>query len=81
MRSLLFTLALGLIGVALLPSHEARAWWDRWGRWHPAYYGPRVVVAPPPVVVAPPPYYGPRYARWIPNHYDRFGRFIPGHWG
>ncbi len=48
-----------------------------------------VVVAPPPVVVAPPvvlapaprvvyaPYPG---ARWIHPHYNRWGRFIPGHW-
>ena len=81
MRAFLFTLALGAAGAALLPSHEARARWDRWGRWHPGYYAPRVVVAPPPVYVVPRPYYGPRYARWVPHHYDRFGRFIPGHWG
>ena len=81
MRAFLLTLALGAAGAALLPSHEARAWWDHWGRWHPAFYGPRVVVAPPVVYAPPPPYYGPRYAHWVPRHYDRFGRFIPGHWG
>ncbi|MDT7952846.1 MAG: hypothetical protein RQ966_15185 [Acetobacteraceae bacterium] len=79
MRKLLFAVALGGFGVALLPSHEARAWWDHWGRWHPGRPGPRVIVGPP--VYAPVPYPGPRYARWIPPHYNRFGYFVPGHWG
>lgn len=37
---------------------------------YPAYYGP------------PAGYYGPRYYRgpaWAPGHYDRYGRWIPGH--
>ena len=49
-----------------------------------AYYvAAPVVVAPPPVVVAPPPrvVYAPYPgARWMPAHYNRWGRFIPGHW-
>ena len=79
MRPLLLALALGAAGAALLPSHDARAWWDRWGRWHPYYYGPRVIVGPPPYY-PPPPVYARPYARWIPPHYDYWGRFIPGHW-
>ena len=86
--SLLFCLA------ALFPS-QAQAFWTAYG-WRPPYVvPPPVVVAPPiyappiyaPRVYAPPyyapPYYGPpRYAaRWIPPHYDRWGRWHPGHWG
>ena len=86
MRAFFVALALGAAGAALLPGHEARAWWDHWGRWHPGYYGRPVVVAPPVVVVPPPPVvYAPvarrPYAVWVRPHYDRFGRFIPGHWG
>lgn len=85
MRACLVALALGIAGAAFLPASDAQAWWDRWGRWHPGYVGPRVVVGPPPVVVVPPPAYAPvvrrPYAVWIRPHYDRFGRFIPGHWG
>ena len=78
MRALVFTLALGAAGAALLPMHEAKAWWDHWGRWHPDYRRPVLVVPPPPI-------YAPNvrrpYALWVRPHYDRFGRFIPGHWG
>jgi len=76
MRSALLALVLGLTGAALLPPHQAKAWYDGWGIWHPNYYRPPVVVAPPPVYYAPRP-----YARWIPPHYDPWGRYIPGHWG
>jgi hypothetical protein len=76
MRTALFALVLGVTGAALLPSHQAKAWYDRWGYWHPNYYRPPVVVAPP-VVYAPRPY----GARWIPPHRDYWGRFVPGHWG
>lgn len=79
MRAFLFTLALGAAGAALLPSHAARAWWDPYGRWHPLYYAPRVVVAPPPPIYAP--VVRRPYAFWVRPHYDRFGRFIPGYWG
>ncbi len=43
--------------------------------------GPPVVVVQPPVVVPAPVYVAP-YPRafWVPPHYNRFGRFIPGHW-
>jgi len=76
MRMLIAALALGVSAAALLPSHEAKAWWDAYGRWHPDYYG-----RPPVVVAPPPPYYAPRpYGRWIPPHYDAWGRFIPGHY-
>jgi len=75
MRTLMITLFLGVSAAALLPSGQAKAWWDPYGRWHPGYY------VRPPVVVAPPVYYPPRpYARWVPPHYDPWGRFIPGHW-
>jgi hypothetical protein len=69
MRTLIAALALGVSAAALLPSHEAKAWWDVYGRWHPGFY------VRPPVVVAPRP-----YARWIPPHYDPWGRFVPGHY-
>ncbi len=75
MRAFLAALAFGVVGAALLPSHSALAWWDGYGRWHPDYYRPPVVVAP-----RPPVYYARPYARWIPPHYDRWGRYIPGHW-
>ena len=78
MRTALVALVLGLSGAALLPSHEAKAWWDRFGRWHPGYLPP-VYVVPPPAYVPYP--YAPRpYGRWIPPYYDAWGRFIPGHW-
>ncbi len=80
MRALLIALVLGTAGAALLPVRDARAWWDHWGRWHPRYIGPPVVVVPPPPVVYAPVVRRP-YALWIRPHYDRFGRFIPGHWG
>jgi hypothetical protein len=82
MRTALFALALGLAGTALLPSHQAKAWYDRWGVWHPNYYRPPVVVVPPAVYPRPYAYAYPRpYGRWIPPHRDYYGRFIPGHWG
>ncbi len=71
----LVALVLGTVAAGLLPSPAARAWWDGFGRWHPNYAGPRVYYAPPP-----PIYYARPYARWLPPHYNRFGRFIPGHW-
>jgi len=75
MRSLIVALLLGVSATALLPSHEAKAWWDSWGRWHPNYY----YVTPGYVV--PRVYYVPRpYARWVPPHYNAWGQFIPGHW-
>ena len=72
-------LACGLSALAAIPS--AKAYW----------VAPPVVVAPAPVVVAPPPpvvvvprarvAYAPYPgARWVPPHYNRWGRFIPGHW-
>jgi hypothetical protein len=73
MRALVAVIALGLAGAALLPSSQAKAWWDGYGRWHPDHYRPRVVVVPRP-------YYARPYARWIPPHYTRWGQFIPGHW-
>ena len=81
MRKLLLATVLGLSAAALLPSHKANAWWDAWGRWHPDFVRRPVVVVRPPVY-GPyyAPYYGRHYARWIPPHYDRWGRFIPGHW-
>ena len=50
----------------------AEAYWVRggWG-WRP----PVVFVGPPAVYAAPA--YGPY---WVRPHYDRWGRFIPGHW-
>ncbi len=75
MRTLLTVLALGTATAAFMPSHQAKAWYDGWGRWHPDFYRPRVYYAPPPLV-----YYARPYARWMPPHYDRWGCFIPGHW-
>ena len=66
-------LLLGCAGAALLPTHRAEAWWVP---------GP-VVIAPPPVVYAPAPYplYGrPGYVRWVPAHWDRWGRWHRAHW-
>ena len=80
MRASLIALLLGTAGAALMPSHQARAWWDAWGRWHPDYVRPPVVVAPPPVYAPPSVVYPRPYARWIPPHWDRWGRWIPGHW-
>ena len=72
-------LACGLGALTVIPSAKA-------------YYvaSPGVVVAPAPVVVAPPPVVvapAPRVvyapypgARWVSPHYNRWGRFIPGHW-
>ncbi len=75
-RTAILTLVLGLFGAALLPTHQANAWWDHWGRWHPAFVRPPVViVSPPPVVYAPRP-----YAHWVPPFYDRWGRWHAGHW-
>jgi hypothetical protein len=77
MRVFLFALALGAAGAALMPSQQALAWHDHWGRWHPnyerGYYAQRVY--------GPPPWGGYRhpYGRWIPPHYNYYGRFIPGH--
>lgn len=79
MRAFIIALVLGTAGAALLPSHQANAWWDRWGRWHPNYVRPPVVVVPR-AAYAPPPYYARPYARWVPPHYNRWGRFVPGHW-
>jgi len=65
---------------ALAPS-SAEAYWVRRCCWRPG-----VVVVRPPVVYAPPPvaYVGPPrpwpYARWVPGHYNRWGRWIPPHW-
>ncbi len=80
MRALLAACVFGVLGAALLPSAPAKAWWDGYGRWHPDYYRPPVVVAPPAAYYPPAGYY-PRPARWIRPHYDPWGRFIPGHWG
>ncbi len=77
MRSLLLALTLGVAGSALLPAADALAWHDRWGRWHPGY-PPRVIVGPPAPIYRP--YYAAPYARWVPPHYNRWGRFIPGHY-
>ncbi len=78
MRALFTALLFGVLGAALMPSHEAVAWWDVYGRWHPDFYRRPVFVAPPPGYVVP--VYPRPYARWIPPHYDPWGRFIPGHW-
>ncbi len=81
MRAVLIALVLGAAGAALAPSHEAKAWWDGWGRWHPVYVRPPVVVVGPPPVYAPPPVaYARPYARWVPPHWNRFGRWVPGRW-
>ena len=77
MRALLFALALGVTGAALLPARPAAAWYDAWGRWHPNFYRRPVLVVRPPVVVVPRPY---PYAHWVPPHWNRWGRWVPGHW-
>ena len=42
---------------------------------------PPRVYAPPPVYAAPPPYVAPGPRRvWVPGHYNRWGRWVPGHW-
>ena len=73
MRALLAAVALGTGFAALWPFDEAKAWWDVYGLWHPNFYRP-YYAPPPPVDYAPPA------RRWIPPHYDPWGRFIPGHW-
>lgn len=73
-----------LCAVAALPAltpTAAHAWWR--GGWGPGVVvtAPPVVYAPPPpVVYAPPPVVARPYARWVPGHYNRFGRWIPPHW-
>jgi hypothetical protein len=68
MRALALVLVLGVAGAALLPSHDALAWRDRWGGWHPNgyVYGAPVPYYAAPVYVAPRPYaygYGRGYYR------------------
>lgn len=77
LRTASLALLLGCAGAALLPSHKAEAWWVRGGY---GYYGPRVAYAPAPIYVAPP-VYGPYRLVWFAAHYDRWGRWHPGHWG
>ena len=80
------SLAVGLGVLALTPS-MANAYWVQPGVVVAA--PPLVVAPPPPVVVVPRPrivpaprvVYAPYpYAHWVRPHYNRFGRFIPGHW-
>ncbi len=79
--------------VPLLAAPPAHAWWRGgwgWGWRGGVVVGPPIVVAPPPVVVAPPPIVAVApppvvvapapYARWVRPHYDRWGRWVPGHW-
>ncbi len=78
-RTAALVLACGLGAMAVIPS--ARAYWVAPG----VFVAPApVLVAPPPVVVVPAPrvVYAPYPgAIWIRPHYNRWGRFIPGHWG
>ncbi len=77
-RTLPIAVLLGCAAAALLPSRPAAAWWVRGGGGYPVYVAPPVVVAPPPVAYVRP---YPTYARWIPPHWDRRGRWHVGHWG
>lgn len=47
----------------------------------PAYYAP---PPPPRAYYGPPPAAGysgpPQYRAWVRGHYDREGRWVPGHW-
>ncbi len=61
--------------VAAGTAQPAHAYWTRWG-WRPGWRA-SVVFVPPP---APGYYAGPRPPLWVPAHYNRWGRFIPGHW-
>ena len=71
-------LAMAVVGMAVLAPSPAQAYRVR-GGW--GWRAPLVVV-PPPVVVGPRPVYiAGRRAVWIPPHYNRWGGFIPGHWG
>ncbi len=83
-------LAACVAGPLLAPS-PAQAWWARpgwgWG-WHGGwgwrggvFIGGPAFVAAPPVVVAPPVAYAPAPYRFIPGHYDPWGRWVPPHWG
>lgn len=64
-----------------------------WG-YHPGWgYGYRpgwgygwrggVYVGVPPVIVGRPAPYAYPYSpyRWLPGHYNRFGAWVPPHWG
>ena len=58
--------AAGAIAVLAGTISPAKAWYDRWGRWHPnhpppprAYYPPAYYRPPPPAYYAPPAYYRP----------------------
>lgn len=69
MRGTIFALVVGVAGLASLPATGAQAaaaptprvgkpvvqqvWWDRWGRWHPPYYGYR--YGPPRYYAYGPP--------------------------
>lgn len=77
-------LAAGVLFLPMVFTQPAHAWWVRgWGWPGPVVVAPPAVVVPPPVVAAaPPPVVVAPYprARWVPAHYDRWGRWIPAHW-
>jgi hypothetical protein len=72
------------------PGYGYRPGWGYhpgWGYgYHPGWgYGWRggVYVGVPPVIVGTPAPYAYPYSpyRWIPGHYNRYGAWIPPHWG
>ena len=71
------------------PGYAYRPGWGYHPGWGYGYrpgwgYGWRggVYVGVPPVVVGPRPYAYPYAAyRWIPGHYNRYGGWVPPHWG
>ncbi len=71
MIKLLGAVALVLVATAA-GSRSAEAYWVR-GGW--GWRAPVVVVGPP--VAYGPPGYAPY---WVRPHYDRWGRWVPGHW-
>lgn len=73
--------ALATAAMAAVPA-PAQAWWVRGGYWGPrVVVGPPLFVPPPVVVAAPPPVVvGPPRPFWVAAHWDRFGRWHPGHW-
>ena len=80
-RALAGAAAAAALAIPLLAAAPpAQAYWvhHRFRRPGPVVVAPPVVVARPRVFAhAPAPY--PR-AVWVPAHWDRWGRWRPGHW-